>query len=160
MSSLLIIFYLVCNVCNSAANPTKGKLQFFALQFHMAKALLQTNGRNAKNISFIVLVTEDRAFTKLDIILKYTQELKPLSLLPFKPGAVVLGRYVVPKFLRDIIYDNVADNRYQSMWKQVECRLDSDGAFENRFVDHSIACSTTRRVMNHKQDNSVTLSIS
>jgi predicted DCC family thiol-disulfide oxidoreductase YuxK len=129
-------------MCNSAVNlaldwDPKGKLRFSALQSNVGKALLQANGRNANDISSIVLVTKDGAFIKSDAILKITEELMPLSLLPLKPAAV-LGRYVVPKFLRDIIYDNVADNRYQIMGKRDECRLDSDGAFEDRFVDDSI----------------------
>jgi predicted DCC family thiol-disulfide oxidoreductase YuxK len=129
-------------MCNSAVNlaldwDPKGKLRFSALQSNVGKALLQAHGRNANDISSIVLVTKDGAFIKSDAILKITEELMPLSLLPLKPAAV-LGRYVVPKFLRDIIYDNVADNRYQIMGKRDECRLDSDGAFEDRFVDDSI----------------------
>ena len=130
-------------MCNSAVNlaldwDPQGKLRFSALQSNVGKALLQANGRNANDISSIVLVTQDGAFIKSDAVLKITEELTPLSMLPLKPAAV-LGRYVVPKFLRDIIYDNVADNRYQIMGKRNECRLDSDGAFEDRFVDDSIA---------------------
>lgn len=86
-----------------------------------------------------MLVTQDGAYVKSDAILKITEELTPLSLLPLKPAAV-LGRYVVPKFLRDIIYDGVADNRYDLMGKKNECRFDADGEFEDRFVDDSLAC--------------------
>ena len=130
-------------MCNSAVNlaldwDPKGKLRFSALQSNVGRALLEANGRSANDISSIVLVTRDGAFTKSDAVLKITEELTPLSMLPLKPAAV-LGRYVVPKFLRDIIYDNVADNRYAIMGKRNECRLDSDGAFEDRFVDDSVA---------------------
>ena len=116
----------------------EGKLRFSALQSNVGRALLQANGKRADDISSIVLVTEDGAFVKSDAVLKITEELTPLSLLPLKPAAVV-GRVLVPKFLRDIIYDGVADNRYDLMGKRNECRFDADGEFENRFVDDDIA---------------------
>jgi predicted DCC family thiol-disulfide oxidoreductase YuxK len=130
-------------MCNSAVNlaldwDPNGKLRFSALQSNVGRALLEANGRKADDISSIVLVTKDGAFIKSDAVLKITEELTPASLLPLKPVAV-LGQWIVPKFLRDIIYDNVADNRYAIMGKRNECRLDSDGAFEDRFVDDSIA---------------------
>jgi len=135
--------YAVCNLCNNAVNlaldwDPEGKLRFSALQSNVGRALLQANGKRADDISSIVLVTEDGAFVKSDAVLKITEELTPLSLLPLKPAAVV-GRVLVPKFLRDIIYDGVADNRYQLMGKRNECRFDADGEFENRFVNDDIA---------------------
>jgi predicted DCC family thiol-disulfide oxidoreductase YuxK len=139
----VILFDGVCNMCNSAVNlaldwDPEGKLRFSALQSNVGRALLDANGRKADDISSIVLVTKDGAYIKSDAVLKITEELTPLSLLPLKPAAV-LGRFLIPKFLRDIIYDGVADNRYQVMGKKSECRFDADGAFEDRFVDDSIA---------------------
>jgi predicted DCC family thiol-disulfide oxidoreductase YuxK len=139
----VILFDGVCNMCNSAVNlaldwDPKGNLRFSALQSNVGRALLEVNGRNADDISSIVLVTKDGAYIKSDAVLKIAEELTPLSLLPLKPVAT-FGRFLVPKFLRDIIYDGVADNRYQIMGKKDECRFDSDGAFEDRFVDDAIA---------------------
>lgn len=139
----VILFDGVCNMCNNAVNlaldwDKDGKLRFSALQSNVGRALLQVHGRKADDISSIVLVTNDGAYIKSEAILKITEELTPLSVLPLKP-AVMLSRLVLPKFLRDIIYDNVADNRYSIMGKRNECRLDSDGAFQDRFVDDAIA---------------------
>ena len=114
------------------------KLRFSALQSNVGRSLLEANGRKADDISSIVLITKDGAYVKSDAVLKITEELTPLSLLPLKPAAIV-GRLVIPKFLRDIIYDNVADNRYQLMGKRNECRFDADGEFEDRFVNDDIA---------------------
>jgi predicted DCC family thiol-disulfide oxidoreductase YuxK len=55
-----------------------------------------------------------------------------------KPLAV-LGKWMVPQFLRDLIYDGVADNRYSIMGMRDECRFDSDGEFNDRFVDDDLA---------------------
>ena len=135
--------FAVCNMCNNAVNlaldwDPEGKLRFSALQSNVGRSLLEANGRNADDISSIVLVTQDGAFVKSDAVLKITEELTPLSLLPLKPAAV-LGRFIIPKFLRDIIYDGVADNRYQVMGKRNECRFDADGEFDDRFVNDDIA---------------------
>lgn len=139
----VILFDGVCNLCNNAVNlaldwDPQGKLRFSALQSDVGKSLLEANGRAPNDISSIVVVTEDGAYIKSDAILKITEELTPLSLLPLKPAAI-LGRYIVPKFLRDIIYDGVADNRYDLMGKRDQCRFDSDGEFEDRFVDDKVA---------------------
>jgi len=139
----IILFDGVCNLCNGAVNlafdwDPKGKLRFAALQSNVGKALLQANGRAADDISSIVLVDKSGAFIKSDAILRITEALTPLSLLPLKPVAV-LGRYVVPRFLRDLIYDGVANNRYDLMGKQDYCRFDADGEFEDRFVDDDLA---------------------
>lgn len=139
----IILFDGVCNLCNNAVNlaldwDPNAKLRFSALQSNVGRSLLEKNGRKADDISSIVLVTKDGAYVKSDAVLKITEELTPLSLLPLKPAAIV-GRFLVPKFLRDIIYDNVADNRYQLMGKRNECRFDADGEFEDRFVNDGIA---------------------
>lgn len=139
----IILFDGVCNMCNNAVNVAldwdkDGKLRFSALQSEVGKALLQKYGRNADDISSIVLVAKDGAYIKSDAILKIAEELAPFALLPLRPAAA-LGRLVVPKILRDVIYDGVADNRYSIMGKRNECRLDSDGEFEDRFIDDTIA---------------------
>mmetsp|Transcript_18898 Transcript_18898/g.43821 ORF Transcript_18898/g.43821 Transcript_18898/m.43821 type:complete len:252 (-) Transcript_18898:3-758(-) len=145
----IILFDGVCNLCNNAVNlaldwDPKGKLRFSALQSNVGRSLLEANGRRADDISSIVLVTKDGAYTKSDAVLRITEELTPLSLLPLRPAAV-LGRLAVPKILRDVIYDGVADNRYQLMGKRNECRFDADGEFDNRFVDDDLALKTTGR---------------
>lgn len=139
----VILFDGVCNLCNGAVNlaldwDPQGKLRFSALQSNVGRALLQKNGRAADDISSIVLVTQDGAYVKSDAILRITEALTPLRLLPLKPAAVV-GRWVVPRFLRDIIYDGVANNRYDLMGKQDQCRFDADGEFEDRFVNEDLA---------------------
>eukprot|EP00568_Trieres_chinensis_P008019 CAMPEP_0183308700 /NCGR_PEP_ID=MMETSP0160_2-20130417/22409_1 /TAXON_ID=2839 ORGANISM="Odontella Sinensis, Strain Grunow 1884" /NCGR_SAMPLE_ID=MMETSP0160_2 /ASSEMBLY_ACC=CAM_ASM_000250 /LENGTH=166 /DNA_ID=CAMNT_0025472577 /DNA_START=169 /DNA_END=669 /DNA_ORIENTATION=- len=139
----VILFDGVCNLCNGAVNTAidwdpSGKLRYSALQSNVGRALLQANGREADDISSIVLVTEDGAYVKSDAILRITEELTPLGLLPLRPAAA-LGRFVVPKLLRDLIYDGVADNRYRIMGMRQECRFDADGELEDRFINDAIA---------------------
>jgi len=148
----VILFDGVCNLCNGAVNlaldwDPSGKLRFAALQSNVGKALLQANGRASDDISSIVLVTQDGAFIKSDAILKITEALTPLKFLPMKPAAR-LGQWVVPRFLRDLIYDGVADNRYNLLGKQDQCRFDADGEFEDRFVNDDLALKKIQQQSN------------
>ena len=92
----------------------------------------------ADDISSIVFVTQKGAYTKSDAVLGITEELNPLPFLPLRPFAKV-ATLVVPSFLRDLIYDGVADNRYSIMGKRNECRFDADGEFDDKFLDERLA---------------------
>ena len=141
----VILFDGVCNMCNGAVNlaldwDPAAKLRFSALQSNVGRALLQANGREADDISSIVLVTSDGAYIKSDAILKITEELTPSWLpVPLAKPAAIAGRTLVPKFLRDLIYDGVADNRYSILGMRDECRFGDENEFAARFVDDSVA---------------------
>ena len=141
----VILFDGVCNMCNGAVNlaldwDPSAKLRFSALQSNVGRALLQANGREADDISSIVLVTSDGAYIKFDAILRITEELTPSWLpVPLAKPAAIAGRTLVPKFLRDLIYDGVADNRYSILGMRDECRFGDENEFAARFVDDSIA---------------------
>ena len=62
----VILFDGVCNLCNNAVNlaldwDPNAKLRFSALQSNVGRSLLQANGREANDISSIVVVTEKGA---------------------------------------------------------------------------------------------------
>lgn len=144
----IVLFDGVCNMCNGAVNTAidwdpDGQLRFAALQSNVGQALLQVNGRKANDISSIVLVNQKGAYIKSDAILKITQALSPVPLLPLQPVAQ-LGMWLVPQVLRDVLYDTVADNRYQILGKRDECRFDADGEFTDRFVDDQLAFGTKK----------------
>ena len=112
---------------NDARGP--GRARFAALQSPAGRALLRRAGRSPSDISSIVLVGPDAAHVRSDAILRIAQLLgHPWPLL----GAMGL---VVPRFVRDGVYDLVAANRYRFLGKRKEgqCRL-SDDSFESRFV--------------------------
>lgn len=120
-------------MCNNAVNlaldwDPRGKLRFAALQSNVGRALLQHHGRMADDISSIVLVTRKGAYLKSDAVLGIAEELNPLPMLPLRPFAG-LAKMMVPQFLRDLIYDGVADNRYFILGKRDKCRFDADGEF-------------------------------
>lgn len=117
----------MCNLCNGGVNlaldwDPNAKLRFSALQSNVGRALLEANGRDAGDISSIVLVTKSGAYIKSDAILRIAQELAPPALggaLFVKPLSI-LARVLVPKVLRDVAYNGVANNRYAASGLQKE----------------------------------------
>ncbi len=90
--------------------------RFAPLQSSAGSALLQRCGRAPNDISSIVLVEEDRCLIKSEAILKIGQQLDP-------PWAqLATAGFFVPLGLRDVLYDQVADNRYTIFGKRKECR--------------------------------------
>jgi len=86
------------------------------------------SGKKPDDISSIVLVTDRTSYFKSDAVLRIAAKLDGNPMLPFF-GTV---GPVVPSFLRNFIYDYVADNRYK-FGESDSCRFDDD-EFNDRFV--------------------------
>ncbi|GMH71798.1 hypothetical protein TrLO_g17 [Triparma laevis f. longispina] len=138
----IILFDGVCNMCNSAVNlsldwDTSGKLRFAALQSRVGKVLLESVGRDKDDISTIVLIEDGpEDYIKSDAVLRIGGLLAP-NFLPVGLVSKIVMR-IVPKVLRDIFYENVADNRYRILGKREECRFGDEEEFADRFVDDGV----------------------
>ncbi|KAL4426672.1 hypothetical protein ABPG77_004728 [Micractinium sp. CCAP 211/92] len=128
----IILFDGVCNLCNGGVNfmlawDREGRFRFAALQSDTGRALLRRAGRSPDDISSIVLVERQAAYTKSAAILRIAAGLQaPLPLV-----AAALDGF--PRPFKDWFYDQVADNRYSIFGRTSACRL-SDPRFEDRFV--------------------------
>mmetsp|Transcript_14136 Transcript_14136/g.45095 ORF Transcript_14136/g.45095 Transcript_14136/m.45095 type:complete len:176 (+) Transcript_14136:611-1138(+) len=128
----IILFDGVCNMCNGGVNlaldwDKEGRCRFAALQSEVGKNLLVECGRGADNISSIVLVEEGAHWVKSDAVLRIGQLLEmPIPILASLA-------FPVPSFIRDGVYDTVADNRYSVFGYSDSCRL-GDDRFADRFV--------------------------
>ena len=71
---------------------------------------------------------EDNAYIKSDAVLRIATYLEN----PLLPLAGAIGP-LFPRFIRDNVYDVVADNRYEILGMKDECRL-GDDRFDERFV--------------------------
>lgn len=128
----VILFDGVCNLCNGGVNfaldnDSVGEFRFASLQSTIGKSLLLRSGKNADDISSIVLVTTDKAYFKSDAVLRIASNLDGSPALPFVGN---VGR-IVPSFMRNTVYDFVAANRYR-FGESEQCRLDF-GEFDDRF---------------------------
>ena len=117
----IILFDGVCNLCNGAVQfvikrDPDGKFLFASLQSEEGKKLLQQFELPENDFSSFVLIEDDKVFTRSTGALKVAKQLK---------GAIKLlyAFIIVPKFIRDAVYNWIARNRYKWFGKQNECML-------------------------------------
>jgi len=134
LESPIILYDGVCNFCNAWVDillrvDVNKRFKFAPLQSDTGRKLLVDIGKDADDISSVLLIQPNlEYYEKSAAPLRVVEELGPL--------AGVLSRTaltIVPKEIRDSIYDTVAENRYNLMGKRDECRC-SDPRFADRFV--------------------------
>ena len=127
----IIVFDGVCNFCNAFVDfvirhDPPGKFKFGTLQSSPAKEILNRLGLSAEDFETFLFLEKGQVFTKSTAALKIASHLTyPWTLL----GIFVL----VPRAVRDWIYDYIAGRRYQWMGKREVCRVPS-AAERERFV--------------------------
>ncbi|XP_024021861.1 DCC family protein At1g52590, chloroplastic isoform X2 [Morus notabilis] len=115
----IMLFDGVCNLCNGGVkfvrdNDRNRSIRFEALQSEAGKKLLRRSGRAPDDISSVVLVEKD---IKSEAVLKIMEYID----LPFPQLAFFLQ--FVPLFVRDFVYDNVANNRYTFFGRSDSCEI-------------------------------------
>ncbi len=126
----IILFDGVCNLCNSSVqfvlkHDKKKRFLFSSLQSDAAlKLLLQLNVKNSK-LDSIVLIEGNKIYDKSTAALRIAKELNPL-------WNIFFIFIIIPKPIRDFIYDFIAKNRYKWFGKKNSC-LFSINAYEDRF---------------------------
>ncbi|XP_048233563.1 DCC family protein At1g52590, chloroplastic isoform X1 [Ricinus communis] len=121
----IMLFDGVCNLCNGGVrfvrdNDRNRKIRYEALQSEAGKKLLRRSGRAPDDISSVVLVEKDRSYIKSEAVLKIMEYID----LPFPQLAFFLQ--FVPLFIRDFVYDNVANNRYTIFGRSESCEIYND----------------------------------
>ncbi|KRH09742.1 hypothetical protein GLYMA_15G009100v4, partial [Glycine max] len=112
----------VCNLCNGCVkfvrdNDRNKTIRYESLQSEAGKLLLRRSGKAPDDISSVVLVEKERSFIKSEAVLKIMEYID----LPFPQLAILLQ--FVPLFIRDFVYDNVANNRYQIFGRSESCEI-------------------------------------
>ena len=133
--SNIILFDGVCNFCNTWVDimlklDTGKKFKFCALQSPKGKELLQEIGKDADDISTVVLIKslgKKEAYYKSDAVLKVVEQLG----LPQSVASAVGTK--IPLFIRNGLYNEVAANRYNFLGKREICRC-ADPEFADRFI--------------------------
>lgn len=131
-NSPILLFDGHCNLCNNSIqfvlrHEKKAIIQFASLQSEIGTRLLQQHAINTKEIDSLVLIDNETVFVKSAAALRLTKHLKGLY-----PALIIL--LVVPAFIRDVVYDYVARNRYKWFGKTDSCMVPSP-KFKNRFLD-------------------------
>jgi len=118
----IILFDGVCNLCNGSVifilqREKRPVFQFASIQSEAGKELLQWYGLPRDYREAVVLIDSGKMVFGSTAALKIGQDLKfPWSFLGF-------GGLLVPKFIRDWVYQQVAVHRYQWFGKRDVCMV-------------------------------------
>jgi len=120
----IILFDGICNLCNSSVDRVirwdrKKVFRFASLQSEFAKNLLNNTSVNPRDLDSIVYFHQGKVKQKSNAVMAIVLKLGfPYSLLyVFK---------LVPRFLRNYVYDIVARNRYQWFGEKETCRIPTE----------------------------------
>ena len=119
----LILFDGVCNLCNSSVqyvikhDPNR-LFRFASLQSGFAQKILSGYDLSLKEYNSFILLKDNKIYTRSTAALLVLKKLKGFikSLYVF---------IIVPKFIRDAVYNIIAKNRYKWFGKKQVCWLPS-----------------------------------
>ena len=130
--SKLVLFDGVCNLCNSSIqfiikHDRAAKFKFAPLQSPLAAQHLADLKVGNTPISSIIYIENDEVYQKSTAALKIAKHLD---------GAwpLLYAFIIVPKFIRDRVYDFIAKNRYKWFGKTEACWLPTP-ELKARFLD-------------------------
>ena len=128
----VILFDGVCNFCNGTVNfiikqDKKGHFRFAALQSEPGQQLLQEYNLPTNDFNSFILVQNGKIYQKSTAALKLYNE------LPWYWKWTQIF-WIIPKFLRDAVYNTIAKNRFKWFGKKDQCMIPTP-AIRNRFLD-------------------------
>lgn len=117
----IVLFDGVCNFCNSSVNflidrDPEGRFVFGALQSEEGLEVLREHDLPEHYFDSIVLIKGDSVWTASDAVLEISRDMSGLW-----PALRVFR--IIPRFIRDAVYNWIAANRYKWFGKRESCRL-------------------------------------
>ena len=117
----LVLFDGVCNLCQGSVQfillrDPKGRFRFASLQSDEGRRRLAEHGLNAESLNSVVLIEDGKVFRRSTAALRIARHLSGAW-----PLAAVF--WIVPRPLRDLVYDFVARNRYRWFGKTEACMV-------------------------------------
>jgi predicted DCC family thiol-disulfide oxidoreductase YuxK len=128
----IILFDGNCNLCNASLNfiikhDKKERFLFASLQSDAVKEILLQYSSKNLTLDSIVLIEEQKIFTKSTAALKISKYLNN----EFK---FLYTFIITPSFIRDYVYDYIAENRYKWYGKRLKCLVPSP-KLKDRFIE-------------------------
>ena len=118
----IILFDGVCNLCNSSVQyvikqDKKDIFRFASLQSEIGQKILKHIGISQRNIDSIIFYESGKAY--------YYKSTAALEIAKNLGGFFTYGFIfrIIPKGIRNVIYDYVARNRYKWYGKQESCMI-------------------------------------
>lgn len=116
----LLLFDGVCNVCNAAVlfivdRDPKAHFQFASLQSELGERTLREHGL-PMDLNTVVLIEDGKAYTRSSAALRVARKLRG-------PWPLLYSLMLIPRALRDVLYNSFASRRYVLFGKSEQCRI-------------------------------------
>lgn len=126
----VILFDGVCKLCNRSVNfilriDRTGRLKMASLQSDYGRRVLEDHGLKSGPLDSMMLLEGTRLTTKSTAVIRISKYLG-------RAWPLCMGALIIPRFIRDILYDVIAKNRYRWFGQYDTCPL-PDPEFEDRF---------------------------
>lgn len=117
----VILFDGVCNFCNGAVNfvikrDKTAQIHFAPLQSEKGRLFARQYGFSDEELKTFIFIEDNKFYTKSTAALKVCRYLGALWPLCY-------GFIIVPKFIRNAVYDLLAKNRYKWFGKKDTCMI-------------------------------------
>lgn len=128
----IILFDGICNFCNSAVNftlkrNTKADILFAPMQSSSGQKILSQYHLPADRMESFVFIENKKPYKQSTAALKVCRHLNGLWPLCY-------GFIIIPKFIRDGIYNWVAKNRYKWFGVRQQCMIPTP-EIKSRFLN-------------------------
>ena len=127
-----VLFDGVCNLCNASVNfiidHDPGEyFQFASLQSEEAEELLAMCSDGPVTLETIVLIENGTCYDRSTAVLRIARRLSGVWSLAY-------AFMLIPRPLRDAVYDRIARSRYDWFGKRESCRVPTPD-LEDRFLE-------------------------
>ncbi len=117
----IVLFDGVCTLCNQSIDfiiqrDHKSVFKFASLQSDFAQGLLKGYPIDAHALDSVLLIKNGKLYQKSTAALHIARQLKG-------GWKLLYGCLIIPRFLRDAVYQLIARNRYRWFGKKETCRL-------------------------------------
>lgn len=130
----IILFDGVCNLCNESVKfiikkDKKAHFKFTSLQSEMGQTLIKScqNDLDSTKQQSVILIKNNKAYTHSTAALLIAKHLS-------FPWNLLYAGILIPKFIRDGIYNIIAKNRYKWFGKVSDACLLPNKEFNSRFL--------------------------
>lgn len=117
----IVIFDGICNLCARSVqfilrHESEPRFQFSPVQSAAGARILSEHGFSAADVDTFVLVSEGKVYTRSTAALRIARHFK-------NAWRLLRVLWVVPRTVRDALYDFVARNRYSWYGKSDSCMV-------------------------------------
>jgi predicted DCC family thiol-disulfide oxidoreductase YuxK len=128
----VILFDGVCNLCNGWVNRVidadkQNQFKFASLQSNYGVKAVERLGLGADYLNTIIFYDNGKVYLRSNAVLQIARSLGGVYSL-----ALIL--LIIPQFIRDFVYNLVANNRYRWFGKMDACRVPTP-ELKSKFLD-------------------------